>query len=239
MSPSGNTGSRHFGPAVSPSRNTGPRVHDASPNPWFLASCHPHSFGEKSQEAALTAREGARGSEPLLLDEKCDSSVDLREQRPVDLTGGRGVTTDPSGSVGSSSCSTGTDAARCAWVSMREDERGPADPVDVFRSGARVSGNKSITREGYFPSGLLEKRDEVAILVDSSLTGKMIERPLLSRGNTGSSLAKDIGVLAFAFPHLKPTATTWSGRDVLVLAFSHLKPTATTWSARGGGEHVR
>ena len=42
-----------------------------------------------------------------------------------------------------------------------------------------------------------------------------------------------------AFPHLKPTDTSWPGRSVLELAFPHLKPTATTWSARGEGEHVR
>ena len=66
---------------------------------------------------------------------------------------------------------------------------------------------------------LLEKGDEVANLVDSSLMGKRIERPLLSRGNTGSSLAKYFGHLVLAFPHLKPTATTWSGG--------------------GGGKHVR
>ena len=37
-------------------------------------------FGEKSQEAALTAApEGAGGSKLLLLDERCDYSVDLRE----------------------------------------------------------------------------------------------------------------------------------------------------------------
>ena len=107
-------------------------------------------FGEKSQEASLPAPEGAGGSELRLLDERCDSSVDLREERRVDLIGGRGVTTGPSGSVGSSSCSTGTDAARCMWVSVREHEGGLADPVDVFRSGARVVGNKSPTREGSF-----------------------------------------------------------------------------------------
>ena len=58
----------------------------------------------------------------------------------------------------------------------------------------------------------MEKGDEAANLVDSSLVGKRIERPLLSRGNTGSSLAKDLGVLVLAFPQLKPTATTRSGR---------------------------
>ena len=62
--------------------------------------------------------------------------------------------------------------------------------------------------------------------------GKRIERPLLSRGNTGSSLAKDLVVLLLAFPHLKAIAA-------LELAFPHLKATATTWSERGEGEHVR
>ena len=69
----------------------------------------PLLFAEKSQETNLTAPEGAGGSKLLLLDEICDSSVDLREYRPADLSGGRGVTTGPSGSVGSSYCSTGTD----------------------------------------------------------------------------------------------------------------------------------
>ena len=55
---------------------------------------------------------------------------------------------------------------------------------------------------------LLERGDEVANLVDSSLMEKRIERPLLSRANTGSSLARYLGVL-LAFPHLKPTATSW------------------------------
>ena len=73
-------------------------------------------------------------------------------------------------------------------------------------------GNKSPTREGSFPLGLLEKGDKVANLLDSSLVGKRIERPLLSRENTGSSLAKDLGVLALAFPHIKPTTTSWSER---------------------------
>ena len=86
-------------------------------------------------------------------------------------------------------------------------------------SGDRVGGNICPTREGSFPLALLEKWNEVANLDDFSLTGKRIERPLLSRGNTGSSLAKDHGVLVLAFPHLKPTATTWS--------------------ERGEGEHVR
>ena len=77
-------------------------------------------------------------------------------------------------------------------------------------SGARVGGNISPTLEGSFRLGLSEKGDEVTNLVGSSLMVKMTERPLQSRGNTGSSLAKDLGVLVLAFLHLKSTATSWS-----------------------------
>ena len=86
-------------------------------------------------------------------------------------------------------------------------------------SGARVSGNTGPTRGGSFLLALLEKENEVANLDDSSLMGKGMERPLLSRVNTRSSLTKDLGIVVLAFPHLKPTATTWS--------------------KRGEGEHVR
>ena len=82
-----------------------------------------------------------------------------------------------------------------------------------------MGGNIGPTRGGSFPLALLEKGNEVANLDDSSLMEKRIERPLLSRANTGSSLAKDLGVFVLAFPNLKPTATTWS--------------------ERGEGEHVR
>ena len=101
-----------------------------------------------------------------------------------------------------------------------------------------MGGNKRLTREGSFPLGILEKGAQVANLIDSSLMGKRIERPLLSRGSTGSSLAKDVGTLVLNFPYLKPTAATWSRRGVLELVFPHLKPIATTWSVRGRGEHV-
>ena len=106
-------------------------------------------------------------------------------------------------------------------------------------SGARVGGNICPTREGCFPLALLEKGIEVANLDDSSLMGKRIERPLLSRGNTGLSLAKQLGVVVLAFPHLKPTATSWPEGGVLEVAFPHLKPTVATWSERGEGEHFR
>ena len=124
------------------------------------------------------------------------------------------------------------------WISLREDGAGPVYPVSVFMIGARVGGNIRPTRQGSLPLRLLEKGDDVANLDDSSLMAKRIQRPLLSRGNTGSSLAKDLGVLVLAFSHLKPTATSWLGRNGLELAFPHLKPTPTTWSERGEGEHV-
>ena len=93
---------------------------------------------------------------------------------------------------------------------MLKDEAGSVDPAGVFWSGARASGNNAFTRGGSFQLCLLEKGDEVANLVDSSLMEKTTERPLLSRANTGSSLAKDLGVLVLAFPHLISTATLWS-----------------------------
>ena len=50
---------------------------DETPARFDLVS--PSLFREKSQEAALTAPEGAGGSKPLLLDERCDLSADLRD----------------------------------------------------------------------------------------------------------------------------------------------------------------
>ena len=102
---------------------------------------------------------------------------------------------------------------------MREEE---ADPVVVFRNGGRMGGNKNPTREGSFPLGILQNGNEVADLVDSSLMGKRMGHLLLSRGNTGLSLAKYLGVLVLAFPPLKPTATSWPGRSVLGSAFPRL-----------------
>ena len=71
-----------------------------------------------------------------------------------------------------------------------------------------MGGNIGRTRGGSFPLALLDKRNEVANLYDSSLMRKRMERPLLSRVNTGSSLTKDLGVVMLAFPHLKPTTTS-------------------------------
>ena len=87
-------------------------------------------------------------------------------------------------------------------------ERGYADPVDDFKNGARVRGNKVSTGEGFRPVDLAGKGHTVAILVDSSQMGKKVERPPLLRGHE-SSFNRDLGVLALALPHLKPTATEW------------------------------
>ena len=97
------------------------------------------------------------------------------------------------------------------WGSVREGERGPADPLGAFKSGARAGGDKVPTGEGFLPVGLLGKGDEVADLVDSSLAGQRVERPPLLRGNAESGFTQDLRVSVSAFPHLKPTTTVWPG----------------------------
>ena len=59
---------------------------------------------------------------------------------------------------------------------MRKDEAGSVDPVGVFWSGARAGDKNVFTRGGSFPLCLLEKGDEVANLVDSSLMKKKKEK---------------------------------------------------------------
>ena len=140
-------------------------------------------FGVKSQGTALTAPEGTGGSELLLVDERRDYSVSSRKWRPADRVGGRGVTTGPLRSVGSRSCDTGADVAWSTCVGVVKDGAGPVAPVGVFESGARASGNTFFARGSSFLLALLDERDEVARLVGSSLLRKMIERPLLSRGD--------------------------------------------------------
>ena len=84
--------------------------------------------------------------------------------------------------------------------------------MGVFWSGARAGGNNTFTRGDSVPSGLLKKRDEVLHLVDSTLMGKTkTDHPQLSRANTGSSLANNVGILVLAFPHLKPIAASSLG----------------------------
>ena len=92
---------------------------------------------------------------------------------------------------------------------MREDEIGPADPVDAFKSGPPMVGTKLSTGGGFLPADLLGKGDEASNLVGSSLIGKRVERPPLLRGNVELSFTLDIGASVSAF--LKPTATAWPG----------------------------
>ena len=65
--------------------------------------------------------------------------------------------------------STVAEGALRTWGTVREDEKEPADPVDTFKSWARVGGNKVPTGKGFLPVYLLKTGDEVASLVDSSL----------------------------------------------------------------------
>ena len=43
------------------------------------------------------------------------------------------------------------------WVSVREGEIWPADPVDAFKSGLPVGEKIFSTAEGFLPPGLLGK----------------------------------------------------------------------------------
>ena len=72
------------------------------------------------------------------------------------------------------SCYTAAEGALCTWGSVREGQRGPLDPVDAFKSGARVGGCLVPTGDGFLPGDLLGKGDAAANLVDSSLTGKRV-----------------------------------------------------------------
>ena len=47
----GSKAALEIGPAMSPSRNTRPREHDAHPNPWFLASGLPRSLAEQRENS--------------------------------------------------------------------------------------------------------------------------------------------------------------------------------------------
>ena len=68
-------------------------------------------------------------------------------------------------------------------------------------SGAGLWQVAKSTRERSFPLSILGTGDEVAVLLDSCVMEKRIERPLLSPSETGSSLAKFIRGLELAFPH--------------------------------------
>ena len=92
-------------------------------------------------------------------------------------------------------CSTIAEGALCTSVSVREGEKGPADPVDAFKSGLPVGGTKLSTGRGFLPAALPGKGDEVANLVGSSLTGKNVERPpLLWETQSRASRSRGFGV---------------------------------------------
>ena len=93
---------------------------------------------------------------------------------------------------------------RCArtWSGVREDERGPADPLDDFKNGVRVGGNKGSPGEGFRPVDLVGNGDEIATLVDSSLIGERVERPPLLRENDESCFNPDLG--GFGVGHRAP-----------------------------------
>ena len=55
------------------------------------------------------------------------------------------------------------------WSGVREDERGPADPGNDVRDGARVGGNEVSTGENFlFVDLVVRKGAEVANRVGSS-----------------------------------------------------------------------
>ena len=82
---------------------------------------------------------------------------------------------------GFSSSAVAEEALR-TWVSVRDGQSEPADPVYAFKSGPPVGGNK-LFRQVFLPAGLLGKGDEVSNLVGSSSTEKKVEQAPLLRGN--------------------------------------------------------
>ena len=87
---------------------------------------------------------------------------------------------------------------------MRQDETWVVDPVDAFKSKARVGGNKLPTGEGFLPVDLLGKGDDVANLVDSCLTGRRVATALRKKRQV--DLHPRYRGLGVGLPHLKPTA---------------------------------
>ena len=73
----------------------------------------------------------SKASKLFLLDERRNSSANVRVSHPVDHAGGRSVITDPLCNVGCSSYTTGADVALSTWVSMLQDEAGLVEPVGV------------------------------------------------------------------------------------------------------------
>ena len=92
------------------------------------------------------------------------------------------------------SCSTVAEGALRTWDIVLENERGPADPIDAFKSGTRVGGDKMPTGECFLPVHLLGKGDEVANLADSALAGRRVERPPILRGTPSRAATEVSGV---------------------------------------------
>ena len=85
------------------------------------------------------------------------------------------------------------------WVSVPKDKTGPDGPMSVFYGEAQAGGTIFLAQGGSVPLALLEEEDELGMLIDSSLMGKTIARPLPSRRYTMSSLAKQSWCLRVGF----------------------------------------
>ena len=133
---------------------------------------------EKWPESARVAPDGLcrkprgeGGSEPVLLDKSCGSSaiggIILRLIRPE-------VVESPLArrAVSGFTRSTVAEETLRTWIIVCEGERGPADPVEAFKSGPPVDGTNFSTGEGFHLADLLGKGDEEANRVGSSSTGK-------------------------------------------------------------------
>ena len=100
--------------------------------------------GETSPEMALSASfdwrsTGAQGSEPVLLDERSESSGRHWAYTPVALIGGCGVTAGLTGSVGIACPIDAVEVQRgCSWA--RKDEGEPADTPDEVKNESRAGG---------------------------------------------------------------------------------------------------
>lgn len=74
-------------------------------------------------------------------------------------------------------------------------------------------GDEGPTGGDFLPVVTLEKGNEVANLVDFFDRESGGVAPVILRGNAKSSFNRDLGVSVSAFPHLKQTATAWSGSE--------------------------
>ena len=182
-------------------------------DPGLVAPKWPEGRCSCYLRCSLRRSRGTEDSEPILLDESCDSSAFSGNIQVLRLIWPE-VVESPlvCRAVSGSPCSTVAEGALSTSVSVREGKRGSADPVDAFESGAPVGGNKfSTAGEGFLPVGLLGKGDEVTNLV-SSLTGNRVERPPPLRGNAESSYTLDSGASVSTFPAPQTDRHRMAGR---------------------------